>query len=127
MTLSRRAVETLVDLVEIKLSCLEVFDREDSRELTNLQACLDELSMMKGGQTGQAEVIAIGEAKQGRPLGAASRPKPALRRQLGAGLQAGTAIPRCTAGRSESAPNHRSTSGNSAKSTPCHSWRAAQG
>ena len=66
MTLSRRAVETLVDLVEIKLSCLEVFDREDSRELSNLQACLDELSMMKGGKTGQAEVIAIGEAKQGK-------------------------------------------------------------
>ena len=66
MTLSRRAVETLVDLVEIKLSCLEVFDREDSRELSNLQACLDELSMMKGGKTAQAEVIAIGEAKQGK-------------------------------------------------------------
>ena len=66
MTLSRRAVETLVDLVEIKLSCLEVFDREDSRELTNLQTCLEELAIMKGGKTGPADVIAIGEALEGK-------------------------------------------------------------
>jgi len=30
--LSKRSIETLVDLVEIKLSCLDVFDREDARE-----------------------------------------------------------------------------------------------
>lgn len=36
-TLSRRSIEALVDLVEIKLSCLDVFDREDARE----KACLE--------------------------------------------------------------------------------------
>ena len=32
MSLSKRSIEALVDLVEIKLSCLDVFDREDARE-----------------------------------------------------------------------------------------------
>jgi hypothetical protein len=36
-SLSKRSIETLVDLVEIKLSCLDVFDREDARE----KACLE--------------------------------------------------------------------------------------
>jgi hypothetical protein len=31
-SLSKRSIETLIDLVEIKLSCLDVFDREDARE-----------------------------------------------------------------------------------------------
>jgi hypothetical protein len=30
-SLSQRSIETLLDLVEIKLSCLEVYDREDAR------------------------------------------------------------------------------------------------
>lgn len=41
--LSKRAVETLLDLVEIKLSCFEVYDRDDSRELANLEQCKREL------------------------------------------------------------------------------------
>jgi hypothetical protein len=36
-SLSKRSIETLIDLVEIKLSCLDVFDGEDVRE----KACLD--------------------------------------------------------------------------------------
>lgn len=43
MTLSPRSIDTLIDLVEIKLSCFEVWDREDRRELQALQACRDEL------------------------------------------------------------------------------------
>ncbi len=43
MGMSRRTRETLIDLVEIKLSCLEVIDREDARELANLERCLGEL------------------------------------------------------------------------------------
>ncbi len=43
MTLSKRSVETLLDLVEIKLSCIEVFDREDQRELHSLEAARREL------------------------------------------------------------------------------------
>ena len=43
MALSKKALETLIDLVEIKMSCLEVVDREDAREMTNLQQCIAEL------------------------------------------------------------------------------------
>mgnify|MGYP006304989385 CR=1 FL=1 len=44
MTLSTPTIETLIDLVEIKLSCFEVWDREDKRELKALQSARDELS-----------------------------------------------------------------------------------
>ena len=43
MSLSRSTVETLIDLVEIKLSCVEVYDRDDNRELNNLRRCKEEL------------------------------------------------------------------------------------
>ena len=42
MSISKRTLETLIDLVEIKLSCIEVYDREDARELANLERCLGE-------------------------------------------------------------------------------------
>jgi hypothetical protein len=41
---SPRSVETLIDLVEIKLSCLDVMDREDREELKALQRVLTELN-----------------------------------------------------------------------------------
>ena len=46
MALSRRSIATLLDLVEIKLSCIEVVDREDHRELKALRACREELMQM---------------------------------------------------------------------------------
>lgn len=53
MSLSKRSVETLLDLVEIKLSCMEVWDRDDQREASQLQQCAQELSALaqalKGG------------------------------------------------------------------------------
>ena len=33
MSLSKRSLTTLLDLVEIKLSCIEVMDREDAKEI----------------------------------------------------------------------------------------------
>ena len=48
MTISKRTLDTLIDLVEIKLSCVEVYDRDDARELANLEHCLDELLAMAG-------------------------------------------------------------------------------
>ncbi|HWK45828.1 MAG TPA: hypothetical protein VNT30_13995 [Stellaceae bacterium] len=42
-TLSPRSIETLIDLVEIKLSCLDVIDREDRQEQKILQRSLAEL------------------------------------------------------------------------------------
>ncbi|EKE09460.1 MAG: hypothetical protein ACD_16C00166G0007 [uncultured bacterium] len=43
MTLSRQTIEILLDLIEIKMSSLQVQDREDARELTKLRKCRQEL------------------------------------------------------------------------------------
>jgi hypothetical protein len=48
--LSQRSIETLLDLVEIKLSCLEVYDREDAREKTYLETSRRELMSMMQSQ-----------------------------------------------------------------------------
>jgi len=48
MSLSQRSIETLLDLVEIKLSCIEVYDREDAREKSCLENARKELSAMIG-------------------------------------------------------------------------------
>ena len=50
MGMSRRAHETLIDLIEIKLSCLEGSDWEDARELANLERCLGELRTAMSGK-----------------------------------------------------------------------------
>ena len=42
-TFSSRSIETLIDLVEIKLSCLDIMDREDREEFKALQRSLSEL------------------------------------------------------------------------------------
>lgn len=44
MSLSKRSVTTLLDLVEIKLSCIEVMDREDAKEMAALEAAKRELT-----------------------------------------------------------------------------------
>jgi hypothetical protein len=45
--LTSKSVETLVDLVENKLSCLEVWDREDARERKTLEVALKELVALR--------------------------------------------------------------------------------
>ena len=58
MPFSKRSIEMLLDLVEIKLGCLEVFDREDEREQTVLERCRKELVEYKSlaqGSAGLAE------------------------------------------------------------------------
>ena len=47
LVLSRPTVETLIDLVEIKLGCIEIYDRDDARELKALEACRDELMALR--------------------------------------------------------------------------------
>lgn len=67
MAISQRTLDTLVDLVEIKLSCLEIYDREDSRELQNLERCRDELlNMTEKLGSSPAEVVDIDTKKSRR-------------------------------------------------------------
>lgn len=57
-SLSQRSIETLLDLVEIKLSCLEVYDREDAREKSYLENARRELSIMKGRRLAAVSPVA---------------------------------------------------------------------
>ena len=50
MALSRPSIEVLVDLVEIKLSCMDVWDQEVRRERALLQRCLRELNARAAAQ-----------------------------------------------------------------------------
>ena len=47
MSISNRSVDTLLDLVEVKLSCMPVLDREDARELAILESCRRDLLSMR--------------------------------------------------------------------------------
>ena len=73
MSLSKPVIETLVDLVEIKLSCIEVYDREDSRELDSLERCRRELlALIEGakeakGAKGEDAVVDFPRPAKGSP------------------------------------------------------------
>ena len=68
--LTSKSVETLIDLVEIKLSCLEVWDREDAKERRALDIALKELVAMGIGAT-RAVPAASAEITTLRPVNAA--------------------------------------------------------
>ncbi len=54
MSLSRRSVVMLLDLIENKLACMQVLDREDARELATIEQARREILAMpearRGGQ-----------------------------------------------------------------------------
>ncbi|MPY71938.1 MAG: hypothetical protein GEU92_17875 [Alphaproteobacteria bacterium] len=60
MNLSKQSIENLLDLVEIKIGCLQVIDRDDARELKHLEVCRRELMGM------QEE--ARSQRRRGRPV-----------------------------------------------------------
>ena len=43
MTISQQSIEILLDLIEIKVSALQIQDRDDARELNRLRKCRQEL------------------------------------------------------------------------------------
>jgi len=45
--MTRRSIEALLDLVEIKISAMQVMDREDARELAILEAAKRELTQLQ--------------------------------------------------------------------------------
>jgi hypothetical protein len=66
MSLSKRSVEMLLDLVEIKISYMDVADREDARDLVVLERCREELKSLTGlvGAALSSETLA---RRAGRP------------------------------------------------------------
>jgi hypothetical protein len=53
MKFSKRSIDTLLDLVEIKLSAMEVSDREDAREFAKLECARDELRELRSALAAQ--------------------------------------------------------------------------
>lgn len=43
MTITQQSIEILLDLIEIKVSALQIQDRDDARELNKLRKCRQEL------------------------------------------------------------------------------------
>ncbi|WP_029006910.1 hypothetical protein [Azospirillum halopraeferens] len=67
MTMSKRCVETLIDLVENKLSCLEITDREDQREKELLERCIQELRAEAEGKDGCLAAFTAPKRRGRRP------------------------------------------------------------
>lgn len=57
MALSKEIRGVLLDLVEIKLSCMQVSDREDMREMMILQRCVSELNGEGVVESGMAGLL----------------------------------------------------------------------
>lgn len=67
MHMSKQALDTLIDLVENKLSCMDVWDREDRREHMLLQRSLRELQVMRGSEQGaKVDLVAAEASRRGR-------------------------------------------------------------
>jgi hypothetical protein len=64
MSLSKQTIETLLDLVEIKLGCMEVYDREDARELSALEACRRELVALRSAGRARPKLVAFPAAQK---------------------------------------------------------------
>ena len=43
MTISRESLEIILDLIEIKMSALQIHDKDDAREVNKLRKCRQEL------------------------------------------------------------------------------------
>ena len=70
MSLSKRSIEMLLDLVEIKLSYMDISDREDARDLQVLERCREELRALDRGPESLVPFQ--------RPLRRPGRPRAAL-------------------------------------------------
>tara|TARA_A100001037_G_C14676587_1_gene425424 strand:+ start:109 stop:318 length:210 start_codon:yes stop_codon:yes gene_type:complete len=67
-SLTKRSVETLIGLVEIKHYCLQVFDRDDAKELAALEQARRELVALVPGR-GDGTVVGFPEAEAQRAAG----------------------------------------------------------
>lgn len=70
MSLSKRTVEILLDLVEIKISYMDVADREDARDLQALERCRAELRAIDRSEPAEEMAFAGAARRPGRPRAA---------------------------------------------------------
>ncbi len=70
MSLSKRTIEMLLDLVEIKISYMDIADREDARDLQALERCKAELKALDCGEAATLVPFAGPNRRPGRPRAA---------------------------------------------------------
>ncbi len=70
MSLSKRTIEMLLDLVEIKISYMDIADREDARDLQALERCKAELKALDCGEAAALVPFAGPTRRPGRPRAA---------------------------------------------------------
>lgn len=66
MHLSQRSLDTLMDLIENRIACMEVMGREDMRELAYLHRCRNELHAFMAGDASGVLPVPSGR-RRGRP------------------------------------------------------------
>jgi len=71
MNLSKRSVEMLLDLVEIKLSYMDISDREDARDMEILERCRAELQSLEHAGGDNVAPFVRPMRRPGRPRTAA--------------------------------------------------------
>jgi chorismate mutase len=71
MNLSKRSIEMLLDLVEIKLSYMDISDREDARDMQVLERARSELQSLDREPETVGAVFARPIRRPGRPRTAA--------------------------------------------------------
>jgi hypothetical protein len=71
MSLSKQTIAMLLDLVEIKISYMDIADREDARDLQLLERCRAELKALEHS-TAAAEIVSFTATarRPGRPRAA---------------------------------------------------------
>jgi hypothetical protein len=67
MSLSRRSIEILLDLVEIKISYMDVADRDDARDMQLLERLRAELKALERSDTVPLMPFAGPGRRPGRP------------------------------------------------------------
>jgi hypothetical protein len=70
MSLSKGTIEILLDLVEIKISYMDISDREDARNLQALERCRDELRALHRGEPSAVMSFTGPARRPGRPRAA---------------------------------------------------------
>ena len=64
--LSPQSVSTLVDILENRISVMDITDRDDLREMTVMKRCLNELSTLTGVAMTAAEMSMLDAPRRGR-------------------------------------------------------------
>ena len=83
MSLSNQSIESLLDLLDIKISQMDVFDRDDARELRQLERARDELAALAPGLCRPVPARMIPPPR----VGLSGRPGAALYRQASPGVR----------------------------------------